>query len=114
MDSHIRFAKIQCEHVRLTVNSIALKADAQETNGSGTSDWLQQCIVKATDAAISLIDMHIEASQGALEFSYSFEVSRSRPPKLIASTYSMLWPKQLCSSFAYTSLVVRPLWSPPS
>ena len=72
--SSLRFAKLQGEHIRLSVNSIALKADARETAGSNESDWLQTCVVKAMDAAIALIDMHIEASETDLLFSYSFEV----------------------------------------
>jgi hypothetical protein len=72
--SSLRFAKLQGEHVRLSVNSIALKADASEAAGSEESDWLQVCVVKAMDAAVNLIDMHITAAEGDLLFSYSFEV----------------------------------------
>lgn len=77
--SSLRFAKLQAEHVRLSVNSIALKADAREAAGSEDSDWLQTCVVKAMDAAISLIDMHISSSETDLLYSYSFEVSPRIP-----------------------------------
>ena len=71
----LRFAKLQGEHIRLSVNAIALKADARETAGSEESDWLQACVIKAMEAAINLIDMHTEAAELDQLYSYSFEVS---------------------------------------
>lgn len=72
-----RFAKLQAQHVRLSVNSVALRSDAHQGDLTSADDthYLATCVVKATEAAIGMIDMHLEALQSDCLFSYSFEVS---------------------------------------
>lgn len=69
-----RFAKLQAEHVRLCLNSIALKPDLQETATGDEAELMQSCVRRAAEAAINMIQMHLDAARSDHAFSYSFEV----------------------------------------
>lgn len=76
MGPNRRFAKLQAQHVRLSVNSVALRSEASQNSSSAEdTQYLAACVIKATEAAISMIDMHLDAVQSDFLFSYSFEVS---------------------------------------
>lgn len=72
LGSSARFARLQAEHMRLCLNSYALKSssEADET----ASPYLQ----KALNAAMSTIQTHFESSQTDLALAFATDVSYLR------------------------------------
>ena len=75
-----RLARLQSEHMRLCLNSFALKS----TSGDSPEDdvyagpegqALGQCLKKALNSAMSTIQTHYESSQTDLALSYAIDVS---------------------------------------
>ncbi|ORX33857.1 hypothetical protein BD324DRAFT_206404 [Kockovaella imperatae] len=61
----VRIARLQAEHLRLCLNSYALKAGADEDEEIG------QCLKKALNAAMGTIQTHFESSQTDLALSFA-------------------------------------------
>jgi hypothetical protein len=69
LGSSARIARLQAEHMRLCLNSYALKAGPDE------DELAAQCLKKAMNAAMSTIQTHFESSQTDLALSFATDVS---------------------------------------
>lgn len=72
-----RLAKLQSEHVRLCLNSLALKPGLLETDNSALTPSMASYVQKATEAAINTIQAHSDAVDEDDYLSYSVDVSFS-------------------------------------
>jgi len=72
LGSFARIARLQSEHMRLCLNSYALKAGPDE------DELVGPCYRKAIDAAMSTIQTHYESSQTDLALSFATDVSWTR------------------------------------
>lgn len=73
MGSRRRSAKLQAEHVRLSLNAIAVKSDRRGVTDD--QNLLKIYVSKATDAAINIIDHHQEAANTDSSLGFGFEVN---------------------------------------
>lgn len=69
LGSSVRIARVQAEHLRLCLNSYALKTGAEEDESIG------RCLKKALNAAMGTIQTHFESSQTDLALSFATDVS---------------------------------------
>ncbi|WWC89732.1 uncharacterized protein L201_004657 [Kwoniella dendrophila CBS 6074] len=65
LGSSARIARLQAEHMRLCLNSFALKSSPEE------DEIVSQCLKKALNAAMSTIQTHHESSQTDLALSFA-------------------------------------------
>ncbi|EIW72499.1 hypothetical protein TREMEDRAFT_24778 [Tremella mesenterica DSM 1558] len=68
-----RLAKLQSEHVRLCLNSLALKPGLQENVTGDDAMLMQNCIKQATEAALNTIQTHFDVSNSDMILSYSVD-----------------------------------------
>ena len=71
LGSSARIARLQAEHMRLCLNSYALKA------APDGDELVAQCLKKALNAAMSTIQTHYESSQTDLALSFATDVCDS-------------------------------------
>jgi hypothetical protein len=69
LGSSARIARLQAEHMRLCLNSYALKSAPEE------DELIALCLKKALNAAMSTIQTHYESSQTDLALSFATDVS---------------------------------------
>jgi hypothetical protein len=72
-----RLSKLQSEHVRLCINSLALKPGVQEHATGEEIDLLQSSVRRAAEAAMNTVQMHSDAAKGDMSLSYSVDVGPS-------------------------------------
>ncbi|WVF71872.1 hypothetical protein IAT40_006682 [Kwoniella sp. CBS 6097] len=65
LGSSARIARLQADHMRLCLNSFALKSGPDE------DDYVAQCLKKALNAAMSTIQTHYESSQTDMALSFA-------------------------------------------
>lgn len=68
LGSSARIARLQAEHMRLCLNSFALKSRPD------TDDFIGQCLKKALIAAQSTIQTHFDSSQTDFALSFATDV----------------------------------------
>lgn len=76
-----RLAKLQSEHVRLCLNSLALKPGLQENATGEEAILMQNCVRLATESALNTIQTHFDVSRTDMILSYSVDVSMCRGVK---------------------------------
>lgn len=69
LGSSARIARLQADHMRLCLNSFALKSSPDE------DDFVAECLKKALNAAMTTIQTHYESSQTDLALSFATDVS---------------------------------------
>lgn len=69
LGSSVRIARIQAEHLRLCLNSYALKAGPDE------DELIGKYLKKALNAALGTIQTHFESNQTDLALSFATDVS---------------------------------------
>lgn len=69
LGSLVRIARVQSEHLRLCLNSYALKAGADE------DELIGKYLKKALNAALGTIQTHFESNQTDLALSFATDVS---------------------------------------
>jgi hypothetical protein len=72
-----RLSKLQSEHVRLCINSLALKPGVQEHATGEEIELLQSSVRRAAEAAMNTVQMHSDAAKGDMSLSYSVDVGAS-------------------------------------
>ena len=73
-----RIARLQGEHMRLCVNSYAMKSSSAEGDDEAVAPYLK----KALNAATSTINAHFESSESDLALSFANDVRRARESEL--------------------------------
>jgi hypothetical protein len=78
-----KIARLKSEHMRLCINSYALKFSPEE------DEYVASCLKNAFNAAVSTIQTHFESSQGDFALSFATDVSsiRLRAQQLILPQY---------------------------
>lgn len=74
LGSEARIVRLQAEHLRLSINSMALRASTS-TSAPSSDEKLSACLRKALNAATSTIQTHFESSQTDLFLSFATDVS---------------------------------------
>jgi hypothetical protein len=72
LGTSVKIARLKAEHMRLCINSYALKFSPDE------DEYIASCLKNAFNAAVSTIQTHFESSQGDFALSFATDVSSSR------------------------------------